>query len=162
MRKLIVAASLLAFAVPAAAQPYPDPRDEDIVRALPHPGEVEALGRTMEDVTDAIMDVDVGPVVDAVHGRRHSRHHRETLGDIASRDDPYARERVRDQVGLATIGVSAAVREMAVLAPVLRRALDDAAHRVEDALARRHGRNWDRDHDRDYDPDWDHDERDGR
>ena len=158
MRKLITAASMLApalvWAAPAAAQPYPDPRDERIVRALPHPGEIEALGETMERVTDAIMDVDVGPVVDAVEGRRHSRGHRETLGDIASRDDPYARERVRDEIGLATAGLGAAVEQMAVLTPIFRRSIEDAARRMEDAIYRgRRAR--DRDYDRGYDPDQD-------
>ena len=148
MRKLIIAAALLgAAAAPAAAQSYPDarydPRDEEIVRALPHPGEVEEMGDTLGRVADAIMDVDVGPIRDAVdpEARRYGRRHRETLGDIASRDDPYARERVRDQIGAATYGVNAAARELAVLTPVLRRSLEDATRRMEDAMR---GRGYDR------------------
>ena len=44
MRKLIIAAGALAFAVPVAAQTDRDRRDDEIVRALPHPGEIEELG----------------------------------------------------------------------------------------------------------------------
>jgi hypothetical protein len=157
LRKLIIAAvSVFALAAPVAAQPYSDPRDEDVVRALPHPGEIEAVGETVGDVTDAIMDVDVGPVVDAIdRGRGYPprRYRDRTLGEIASRDDPYARERVRDQIDAATVGVSVAAREIAVLTPILRQSLEIAVRRMEDAMdARRYGRR-DRDDDR-YEDDY--------
>jgi hypothetical protein len=155
LRKLIIAATALAAAAPAAAQPRqdprPDPRDEAIVRALPHPEQIERLGETMERVTEALMDVDVGPIVDAVEGRRHSSRHRgETLGEIATRDDRYARERVREQVGAATVGVAAAVGQMAVLTPILRQSLEDAARRMEDAMRRGRERRYEPGGDRDH------------
>ncbi len=155
MRKLIIAASALAFAAPAAAQSYPDPRDDEIARAIPHAGEIEAVGDTVGRVAEAIMDVPIGPIVDALdpYGRHRGDRNR-TLGDVASRDDPYARDRIRDEVGAATVGVAAAAREMAVLTPVLRRSLEDATRRMEDAIAGRRGP----DHDRGYD----HERRDGR
>jgi hypothetical protein len=166
LRKLIIAASVFALAAPAfaAAQPYPDPRDEDIERVLPHPGEIEQVGRTVGDVTDAIMDVDVGPVVDAIdRGRGYPprRYRDRTLGDIASRDDPYARERIRDQIGAATVGAGAAAREIAILTPILRRSLEDAARRMEAAIYAsryRRDRDYDRGYERDYDRDWDSDD----
>jgi hypothetical protein len=112
------------------------------------------MGGALGDVADAIMDVDVGPVIDAVDPDRRHRHrgHRgRTLGDIASRDDPYARERIRDSIDVATIGLAATIDQLAILTPVLRRSLEDAARRMDDAM-RRHRRDWDR---RDY-PDRDH------
>jgi len=152
MRKLLLAASALAFAAPVAAQNYPDPRDEEIVRSLPAPGEVEALGDRVGAVAEAILDTPVGPIREAVEGRRLDRREREeTLGDVASRDDPYARERIRDEVEVATAGLGAAVEQFAVVAPVLRRSIEDAARRMEDAMA--HGRDRDyRDLDDRYDP----------
>lgn len=161
MRKLIIAASLLACAAPVAAQHYPDPRDEDIVRALPHPQEVEELGDTVGRVAEAIMDVPVGPIADAVDPYRRGRHHDETLGDMARRDDPYARERMRDQIGAATAGLGAIVGELAVVTPVLRRSLEDAARRMEDAMHGR-GRDYDRGYGRDYDRDYRRDRDDYR
>jgi hypothetical protein len=146
LRKLIFAASLLALAAPAAAQPYPDPRDDEFARELPPPGEIEAMGDALGDVADAVMDVDVGPVLDAVDPTRRYRHRERTLGDIASRDDPYARERIRDGIGAATIGLAATVEQLAILTPVLRRSLEDAARRMDEAM-RGHRRHWDR---RDY------------
>ena len=146
MRKFIIATCALAVAAPLAAQPYPDAHDEEIRRSLPHPGEVEAMAGTVGRVAEAIMDVDVAPVVDAIDPRARHRGER-TLGDIASRDDPYARERLRDDIDAASVGLGAMVEELAVLTPVLARSLEDAARRMEDAIeysrARRHGRDYD-------------------
>ena len=139
MRKLIIAATAIAFAVPAAAQPRPDPRDEETMHRLPPPGEIEEIGDRLGRVADAVMDVDVGPVVDAVdpERRRHRRHREETLGDIASRDDPSVRERIRGSIGAATYGIEAAIRQLAILTPVLRRSIEDAERRIDDAMHRR-------------------------
>ncbi|HEX8585368.1 MAG TPA: hypothetical protein VF680_13290 [Allosphingosinicella sp.] len=160
MRKLIIATSILACAAPVAAQSYPDRGDDDIVRALPHPGEVEELGDTVGRVADAIMDVPVGPIADAVDPYRRGRHRDETLGDIARRDDPYARERMRDEIGAATVGLSAALEQIAIVTPALRRSLEDATRRMEDAIDGR-GRYSDRDYRRD-DRDYRRDDRDYR
>ena len=156
MRKLIVAVSALALAVPAAAQPRHRSSDEDVTRNLPPPGEIEAIGETLGRVADAVMDVDVGPVADAVDPGR--RPHRETVGDIASRDDPYARERIRDSIAASTIGLRVALDQIAILTPAIRRSIEDAERRIDDAMRDRdyrRGRDWDRDRDRDRD--WDRD-----
>jgi hypothetical protein len=155
----------LAAASPALAQPRPDPRDEDIVRRLPPPQEVERIGDALGAATEALMDVDVGPIADALdpYHRRYRHGRRETLGDLAGRRDPYARERMRAEIGAVTIGLGAAVEQMAVMTPILRRSLEDATRRMEDAIARgRAARSYDRDYryedrrdprdDRDYDP----------
>jgi hypothetical protein len=161
MRKLLIFTSVLAIAAPAAAQHRYEPADDEIVRSLPHPGEIHAMGETLSRVTDALMDVEVGPVVDAVDPARrlHRRHHDETLGDIASRDDPYARERMHDSIAAATIGIGAMVDQLAVMTPVLRRSIEDSRRRVEDAIRDGRERRYDRYHDReeyyDRDPDYD-------
>lgn len=146
MRKLILAASLLAIAAPAAAQPrYDSPprdprydrRDGDLDRYVPRGYEVERMGEMLARVTDALMDVDIGPVADAIDpARRFDRRHRrvETLGDLASRDDPYARRRMHDEIRATTAGLGAASREVAIAAPVIRRSLEDSIRRVDDAL----------------------------
>ena len=139
MRKLIIAMGALAATAPALAQPRPEPRDEEIVRALPQREQVEQLGDAIARVAEALMDVDIAPIADAIdpERRRHVRRGgRETLGDLASRDDPYARERIRDQVGAATVGLGAAVEQVAVVTPVIRRSLEDAAWRMEEAMER--------------------------
>ena len=140
MRKTIAAAAIFAAAFaaqPAFAQPYPDPRDEEIRENLPHPGEIAAVGETLGRVADALMDVDIGPVVDAIDP--HARHDRRgrTLGEIAAHDDPYARERLQDDIAATTVGLGAMAHELAVLTPVLRRSLEEAVRRMEDAVDHR-------------------------
>ncbi|MGA9581265.1 MAG: hypothetical protein WBR13_04785 [Allosphingosinicella sp.] len=164
MRKLIIAMTALAAASPAFAQPGYDPRDEDIVRHLPPPHEVERIGDSLGRATEALMDVDIGPVVDALDPY-HRRYRRgpETIGDLAGRRDPYARERMRAEIGAVTVGLGAAVEQVAVMTPILRRSLLDATRRMQDAIARgRAARPYDRDYDRRYDEryDRDHDPRD--
>jgi hypothetical protein len=141
----------LAAAAPAFAQPHYDPRDDDIVRRLPPPHEVERIGDSLGRATDALMDVDIGPVVDALDPY-HRRYRRgpETLGDLAGRRDPYARERMRAEIGAVTAGLGAAVGQVAVMTPVLRRSLEDSIRRMQDAID--HGRySYQRGYDRRYD-----------
>ena len=159
MRKLIIAVTALAAAAPLAAQPYPDPRDDEIVRHLPPPGEIERIGDSLGAATDALMDVDVGPIADALdpYHRRYRHGRRETLGDLASRRDPWARERMRAEIGAVTIGLGAAMEQVAILTPALRRSLEEATRRMEVAIARgRYARpdddRYDRRDDDRYDP----------
>jgi hypothetical protein len=152
LRKLILAASLLAFAAPALAQPAHDPRrdprydrrDEELQRRIPSGYEIDRLGEMLARVTDAMMDVDIGPVAAAIDPYRHDRRYgRETLGDLASRRDPYARERVRDEIRGTTAGLGAVAEEAAIAAPEIRRSIEDSARRIDRAM--REGR--DRYHD---------------
>jgi hypothetical protein len=133
LRHLLIAVSALAFAVPAAAQPRHV--DAELAHDLPHPGEIEEMGERLGDVTDALLDIEVGPLVRALdpYGDHRGRH---TVGDLAS-DDPYARDRVRDDIDRATVGVSVAVEQIAILAPVLAAVIDNAERRMDEALRER-------------------------
>lgn len=137
MRKLLIGACLVAIAAPAAAQPrHHDRRSDEIARTLPSPREIDRMGYAVERFADALMDIDVRPFADAVDpGRRYDgRYGPRTLGDLARRDDPYARERMHDEIAGTTAGLGAATREVAILAPVLRETLLDATRRVDAAV----------------------------
>jgi hypothetical protein len=137
LRKLVLTALAAAAAMPAAAQPpREDPRYDPPARRLPPAAELARARDTLDRVLDAFLDVRIGPVVDAVDPRARANPYRpETVGDLASRDDPYARERLHAEVGRTTAGIAAAAREVAVLAPALRRSIDDARRRMEAATA---------------------------
>jgi hypothetical protein len=144
VRKLILAAGLLAIAAPALAQPRHEPRydprydrrDEDLRRSLPTGYEIDRMGAMLARITDALMDVDVGPVADAVdpYRRYDHRRHAETLGDLASRDDPYLRERIRGDIRGSAAGLGAAADQIAAAAPVIRQSLRESARRIDEAM----------------------------
>jgi hypothetical protein len=132
LRKLIIAATALAFAAPAFAQPaYVDPRDRELIESLPHPYEVEEMGDRLGHAVGAIVEVPVGGVINAIDP--YARAHPDTsIADVAGRDDPYFRERMQDQVAGISLKMADMVRGMAVAAPALRRSLDE----IERSLGR--------------------------
>lgn len=158
LRPLIIAASLIAFAAPAAhaqsSQTFPREMDEDIARSLPHPGEVEGMADSVGRAAEAILDVPIGGVVRAIDPSRRV-HRNDTVEDVMGRDDPYVRERIRDSASGLAVGMGDIAAQVAVVAPELRRALASLEHSLErsvrDVRERRYDRDYDRPDDYDYD-----------
>ncbi|QPQ54948.1 hypothetical protein IC614_11655 [Allosphingosinicella flava] len=127
---------LLSFATPLAAQPV-DPVDAEIARAIPSPAELDALGVVLGRVMGAMMDVEIGGLMDAIDpdgGDSRSRgRDRRTIGDLAERDDPYARERMQRGVEVATANMGDVMTDIAILAPRLRRTFEHVGRDIEDA-----------------------------
>ncbi len=158
MRLYIFAASALAFAAPALAQSspsFPQEMDREIVRSLPAPGEVEDMAGAAGRAAEAILDVPIGGVVRAIDPTRRVPRDA-TVAEMAGRDDPYLRERVRDSVDGLAIGLGDMVGQVAVIAPELRRSLAGLEHSLERAMRTARDRNHDR-RDRDYDRDYEDD-----
>ncbi len=147
MRKLILAASALAIAASAASAQsspsFPEEMDEDIASSLPHPFEVEEAGDRLGGAVDAILDMPIGGVVRAIDPTADVRRD-DSIADVAGRDDPHFENRVRDDMRGLTLGMADMVRQMAVVAPVLRRSLADLERNMERAMRDGHGdRDWD-------------------
>lgn len=136
MRKLILAAAAIAFAVPTAASAqssphFPEEMDEEIVRSLPHPGQVEDMAHVAGRAAEAVLDVPIGGLVRAIDPTR--RVHRDsTIGEVSG--DPYLRDRIRDSVDDAAIGLSGVMSQVAVVAPALRRSLADLERNLDRAI----------------------------
>ncbi len=153
MRKLILAAAAMAFALPAAASAqsspsFPEEMDEDIARSLPHPAEVEAMADVAGRAAEAVLDVPIGGVIQAIDPSRRVRRD-DTIADVSR--DPYLRDRVRHSVDDVAIGMGDVMAQVAVVAPALRRSLADLERNLDRAIydARR-GRDRDRDYYDDY------------
>jgi hypothetical protein len=125
LRKTIFAAAALLSAAPALAQPPSRP-------APPARGPIEANGQRIEHVADALMDVDLGPVLDALSPDGPRGRHA-TLGTLAERRDPAARARMHEEIAGTSAGLEAALREAALLAPLVRRTIAEAARGIDEA-----------------------------
>lgn len=146
MRSILIGTAALALAAPAAAQQV-DPGDKDLARAVPPPEQIEATADAVHGVVGAVLEMPVGPLVDAIDAadpdrRRARRYPRErTVGEIASRDDPYFEERIHDAIEGAAASADVNAAQVAVVAPEMRRAIGqierDVERAVDDARARR-------------------------
>lgn len=140
MRRFLIAAVAVAMAGSAHAQVFTPDLDEEIDRTVPRAGQVEAIGATVEAVLGAVLDVPVGPIIDAVEAadpeRRYRRHgpSERTLRDVAGRGDPYFEERLRDSLYRTTADMADTMEQVAVLAPILRRSMADVERDVADAI----------------------------
>lgn len=123
MKKLLIAsAAAVLLAGPATAQP----RERDIARGLPSSAEIEAMAPALDRMTGALLDVEVGPLLDAVdpYARRpgYGRPGR-TLGRLAERDDPWFEQRLRGSIYGTTAEIGRVMDAFAVAAPALERSL---------------------------------------
>ena len=152
MRIALALAAAALLAAPAAAQPEPRPLDErDIRAALPGPGEIREMTGAMDRMIDALLTIDVGPIMDAADPQRRNPDHGRpgrTLGDLGRRDDPYFDQRVRAGVHGAAEGLEQMVGAFATVAPQLQRSIEEMSRSIEGAM-----RNVPRGPSRDYDPD---------
>ncbi len=147
MRQLILAAAAIACALPAAvsaqsSQSFPEEMDEEIVQSLPHPYDVEEAGDRLGSAVGAILNVPIGGVVQAIDPAARARRN-DTIADVAGRDDPYFEERVEDDVRGLTMKTADLMRQLTVVAPVLRRSLADLERNLEGAVRRGSDRDYD-------------------
>ena len=131
MFKPLIVAAAAALAIPAAAQapaapPPPDPIEEAIVGSIPEPEQIEAMAPALDRMVGALLDVDVGPIMDATDPyRRHAGFGRRgrTLGALGSRDDPYFEQRLRSSIYRSSVDMARMTGAFAAAAPSLARSL---------------------------------------
>ena len=136
MRKLIIAGAALFAAAPALAQP--PVYDDDYEVRDERPLDARDVGRmaiAMDRMVGAIMDLPVGGIAAAVDPLgRGGLHPRDTVRDLAERDDPYAEQRIRAGIRGTARGVGAMSESFARMLPVLRRSIDEMSRSVEAAM----------------------------
>lgn len=136
MRKFIIAGAALFAAAPALAQPpvYDDDyevRDERPLDAR----DVGRMANAMDRMVGAILDLPAGGIAAAIDPLgRGGVHPRDTVRDLAERDDPYAERRIRAGIRGTARGVGAMTESFARMLPVLRRSIDDMSRSFEEAM----------------------------
>ncbi len=143
MRKPLAACIAAALTVvPAVAAAHP--QDDDFARALPSSHDVAAMAPALDRMVGALLEVDVGPVMDAADP--YARHPGygvpgRSLGALGRSRDPYFDRRWRGALYGSTADLGMMMDSLAAAAPALRRSLREVensiAGAVEDYRARR-------------------------
>lgn len=133
MRKfLIPLAAIGVAAAPAAAHPPATDRADEIVADLPADHEIEAMTHGLDRMLGALLQLDVGPVLDAADPYRIDDGAR-TLGDLAGGDDPWFEDRLRSDLYGAAGDIRGMMHAFAAAAPVLARSLETLEREIEAA-----------------------------
>ena len=136
MRKLIIAGAALIAAAPALAQPpvYDEPWEDEVEVAL-DPADVGRMAHTMDRLVGAVMDLPIGGIVAAIDPLGRSGYHPgATVRDMATRDDPYAEERIRAGIYGTTRGIGAMGEALTRMMPVIRHSLDAFSDGIAEAI----------------------------
>jgi len=133
MRPSLILSAALALATPAFAAGAPT--DDEMIGALPKQEEIHEAADALDRMVDALLDVRVGPLADAIDPERRAapRRRDETLRDMASRDDPYFEQRMRGSIAAMRESAGAMMAQLAALAPVLRETMADFERQVDEA-----------------------------
>ena len=122
---ILIAAAAVFAPAPALAQ------------HVPSGAEIEAMAPALDRATGALLDVDVGGIIDAAdpYARRpgYGRPGR-TIGRLARRDDPYFDARLRASIYGGTARAARMMDAFAAAMPALRRSLDEAQAAIGTAI----------------------------
>jgi len=123
--RLIFLAVLSLAAIPAAAQAPASPG-----------GQVAAMAPALDRATGALLDLDVGPILDAAdpYGRDRYLRRQRTLRDMARRDDPLFEHRLRAQIYGTTAAMARMMDAFAAAEPAMRRSLDRMEREIGAAM----------------------------
>jgi hypothetical protein len=134
MRKSLIILPLLICASPAFAQDRPT--EINLPRELTDPATAAKLARTMDGLTQALLDLKVGEVQAAVEGRKATPAERNlTVRDLGRRDDPNFDRNVRRQIAEAGPKIAQGMKALSDALPAITKALDDVSRAVDRAAA---------------------------
>jgi hypothetical protein len=135
MRANIALLPLLIAATPALAQTAP-PRSIQIPKELTDPRTAEKLDRSMQALTDALLDLKVGAIQAAAEGRKATEaEKRLTVRDLGRRNDPNFDRNLKRQVAEARPKIAQGMQALADALPAMVKALDDASRAIDRAAA---------------------------
>jgi hypothetical protein len=134
MRKSLIILPMLWSASPALAQ---DRSTEiRVPRELTDPAMADKLSKTMQGLTDALLDLKVGKIQAAAEGREATPAERKlTVRDIERRRDPNFEGNLRRQVADAGPKIAQGMKALSDAMPAIMKALDDASRAIDRAAA---------------------------
>jgi hypothetical protein len=132
MRKSPILLPLLLCATPAFAQEAP----AQLPPELTDPATFQRLAGEMQAVTHALMDIRIGEVQAALHGRDATPQERNmTLGDVARSKDPDFDRHLQQKVASLGPQLQRSAKALNRAMPAMQRALEDAQKSLDRAMA---------------------------
>jgi hypothetical protein len=134
MRKALVILPLLMSAGPALAQA---PETEiNLPHELTDPATADKLAKTVQGLTDALLDLKIGEIEAAAEGRKATPAERRlTVRDIERRKDPSFERNLRRQVADSRPMIAQGMKALSDALPAVMKALDDASRAIDRAAA---------------------------
>ena len=118
MRPMLIAFAAAAFiAAPAAAQD----READSIRGAA--GAIHEAAPAIDRAADAMLNLDIGPVLDAARPYGPPIRHHRTLREMAHRNDPYFEQHMRESIYGSSARASRVLDALAASEPALRQSL---------------------------------------
>jgi hypothetical protein len=134
MRKCLIILPLLMTASPVLAQNRP--AEIRVPPELTDPAMADKLARTMDGLTNALLDLKVGEIQVAAEGRKATPYERNlTVRDIERRKDPDFDRKLHRQVSETGSRIAEGMKAMSDALPAVMKALDDAGRAIDRAAA---------------------------
>ncbi len=137
MRLCLFVLPLALFASPALAQaPAAQAETITIPKELTDPATTEKLGRMMQAMSKAFLDLPVGEIEAAAEGRPATRaDRRRTVRDLGRADDPNFERNVERTLANSKPMIEASMKALAAAMPAMMKGLSEAAREMEKATA---------------------------
>ena len=109
---------------------------DELTAKLADPKTAAMISAITVAMTDAMMDMKVGPIIAAAEGRKPSRAEKKlSVGDMARREDPRAEDKIRAAAAQTGQSVQVAGAAMAVMLPKLIETFEELGEEMEEAMA---------------------------
>ncbi|HUE79673.1 MAG TPA: hypothetical protein VMN38_08585 [Sphingomicrobium sp.] len=139
MRLYLLVLPLASMASPALSQaPAPAAPPEAIIvpPELTDPGTAEKLGRMMQAMSKAFLNLPVGEIEAAAQGRPVTPADRgRTIRDLGRLEDPNFERNIERTLADSQAGMQASMRAFAAALPAMTRAMSEMARELERATA---------------------------
>jgi hypothetical protein len=136
VKSLILLPLLLAASPALAQQPADPPAAIGVPPELTDPHMADKLAKTMDGLTNALLDLKVGEIRATAEGRKASPAERNlTIRDIERRKDPNFDRKVRRQIAEAGPKIAQGMKALSDALPAMTKALDDMSRAIDRAAA---------------------------
>ena len=135
---LVASPALAQTTPPPAARPAPAAPAETIAvpPALTDPAMADKLGRMMQAMSKAFLNLPVGELEAAAEGRPATRaDRRRTVRELGRQDDPNFERNLDRQLAESRVAMQASMRALAAALPGMMKGLTDASRELEKATA---------------------------